>query len=74
KAGTLAVMFALPLFLLADSIRTGHDVALGFAWFFTVSGLAFGYYATVTYVPLARRALQEGRDGRSASQAESWAG
>ena len=74
KAGTLAVMFALPFFLLADSIHTGHDVALGLAWFFTVSGLAFGYYATVPYVPMARRALREGRAGRAASQTESWVG
>jgi cardiolipin synthase len=61
KAGTLSVMFAFPLFLLADSIDTGHDLALAAAWFFAVIGLVLGYYAAVTYVPMAREALREGR-------------
>jgi cardiolipin synthase (CMP-forming) len=61
KAGTLSVMFALPLFLLADSIDTGHALVLAAAWFFAVVGLALGYYAAITYVPMARDALQEGR-------------
>jgi cardiolipin synthase len=61
KAGTLSVMFAFPLFLLADSIDTGHDLALAAAWFFAVVGLVLGYYAAVTYVPMARAALREGR-------------
>ena len=61
KAGTLSVMFAFPLFLLADSIDTGHDLALAAAWFFAVVGLVLGYYAAVTYLPMARAALREGR-------------
>ena len=40
KAGTLSVMFALPLFLLADNITTAHDVAMAGAWVFAVVGLA----------------------------------
>jgi cardiolipin synthase len=76
KAGTLALMFAFPLFLWADNINsgtTGHDIVLLAAWCFAVSGLLLSYYAALTYVPLARRALREGRDGRSA-QAPSEAG
>jgi cardiolipin synthase len=64
KAGTLSVMFALPLFLLADNIDTGHDLALAAAWFFAVAGLALGYYALLTYLPMARDALHEGRLAR----------
>jgi cardiolipin synthase len=64
KAGTLALMFAFPLFLLADALSAGHVVVLAFAWLFTVGGLLCSYYAAVTYVPLARAALREGRSGR----------
>jgi cardiolipin synthase len=61
KAGTLSVMFAFPLFLLADNIDQGHDLVLGAAWFFAIAGLALGYYAAITYLPMARAALREGR-------------
>jgi cardiolipin synthase len=65
KAGTLAVMFGFPLFLLADATSgTGSDLALVAAWIFTVAGLGFGYYAAITYVPMARAALREGRHDR----------
>jgi cardiolipin synthase len=67
KAGTLAVMFALPLFLWADAIDPGFWRA--FVWFagwcFAISGLALGYYAAAKYVPAARDALREGRATRS---------
>jgi cardiolipin synthase (CMP-forming) len=61
KAGTLSVMFAFPLFLWADNIESGHDAVLAAAWFFAVVGLALGYYAAITYLPMARAALREGR-------------
>ena len=61
KAGTLSVMFAFPLFLLADNIDSGHDLVLAAAWFFAVVGLVLGYYAAITYIPMARAALHEGR-------------
>jgi cardiolipin synthase len=62
KAGTLALMFAFPLFLWADAIRgDAHDVVLAAAWFMAVCGLVLSYYAAVTYVPLAREALRAGR-------------
>lgn len=65
KAGTLALMFAFPLFLWSDSISgTASDVVLGVAWFFAAAGLGFSYYAAIRYVPLAREALREGRQGR----------
>jgi cardiolipin synthase len=67
KAGTLALMFSLPLYLLADNIDSGHDLALLAAWCFAVSGLVLSYYAAVTYVPTAREALRAGRHERAAS-------
>jgi cardiolipin synthase (CMP-forming) len=68
KAGTLAIMFALPLFLWADSIDS--DAWSAFVWFagwcFAISGIALGYYAAAKYVPAARAALREGRATRVA--------
>jgi cardiolipin synthase len=64
KAGTLALMFALPMFLLADaapSVRTVFDV-LG--WMFAIGGIGLGYYAAARYVPAARAALRDGRAAR----------
>jgi cardiolipin synthase (CMP-forming) len=66
KAGTLALMFALPGFLLADAMSdgAGRTLVLLATWAFTVGGLALGYWAAAVYVPMARRALREGRAGR----------
>ena len=68
KAGTLALMFALPGFLLVDSIDPGafRDLLLIGTWAFTLGGLALSYWAAVMYIPLARRALAEGRESRAA--------
>jgi cardiolipin synthase (CMP-forming) len=66
KAGTLALMFALPLYLWADAIHgDAHDVVLVAAWFMAICGLVFSYWAAATYVPLARAALREGRAART---------
>ncbi len=66
KAGTLALMFALPGFLLADTMAggAGHDAVLGLTWVFSGAGLLLGYLALLAYVPLARAALHDGRAGR----------
>ena len=62
KAGTLALMFAFPLYLWADAISgTASDVVLAAAWFMAVCGLVLSYYAALVYVPLARAALRESR-------------
>lgn len=67
KAGTLALMFALPMFLWLDTVKpgVGHDVLAVVTWIFTISGLALSYYATLGYIPIARAALREGREGRA---------
>jgi cardiolipin synthase (CMP-forming) len=66
KAGTLALMFAFPLYLLADAIHgAAHDVVLAAAWFMAACGLVLSYYAALTYVPIARDALRDGRGARA---------
>ena len=67
KAGTLALMFALPLFLLGDALDgDGAFRWLVFfaAWCFTIAGLAWSYWAAALYVPQARQAVREGRAAR----------
>jgi cardiolipin synthase len=66
KAGTLALMFALPGFLLVEILQPGaiRDVVHALTWLCTAGGLALGYYALVGYIPLARAALRDGRAAR----------
>jgi cardiolipin synthase len=61
KAGTFALMFAYPFFLLSHAGTSVDDPARAAAWFCAIPGLVLSYYAAATYVPLARRALVEGR-------------
>jgi cardiolipin synthase (CMP-forming) len=65
KAGTFALMFAFPLFLVAHSDAGWHDVAHVLAWLFAIPAVCLSWYAAVTYVPLGRRALREGRADRA---------
>jgi cardiolipin synthase len=61
KAGTLALMVAFPLFMMGTPGPWGRP-SLVAAWLFAAPGMALSWYATLTYVPLARRALAEGRN------------
>lgn len=63
KAGTFACMVAFPLFLTSHSTAGWADTAGILAWLTVIPGLALGWYAAITYVPMARRALAEGRVG-----------
>jgi cardiolipin synthase len=67
KAGTFALMFALPGFLLMDVLDpgAGHDAAAVATWIFAASGLVLGYVAVAQYVPIARAALRAGRGTRA---------
>ncbi|MBM3672902.1 MAG: CDP-alcohol phosphatidyltransferase family protein [Actinobacteria bacterium] len=67
KAGTFALMFALPGFLLIDVLDpgTGRDVAEVATWIATAGGLVLGYIAVAQYVPIARNALRSGRQTRA---------
>ncbi|HTN78246.1 MAG TPA: CDP-alcohol phosphatidyltransferase family protein [Acidimicrobiales bacterium] len=64
KAGTFALMFAMPAFLLSasDSPLAGFMTLV--AWGFGIPGLVLSYYSAITYVPEARKALREGRERR----------
>lgn len=64
KAGTFGLMVAFPLFLVGHSSASWHGPGEAAAWVAAIPGLVLGGYAVVTYVPLARRALVEGRAGR----------
>jgi cardiolipin synthase len=63
KAGTFALMFAFPGFLWISNLGPGtqRDVLEVLTWILAIGGLVLSYYAAITYVPAARRALREGR-------------
>jgi cardiolipin synthase len=65
KAGTFALMCAFPLFVAGSSDIAWNGFATFAAWCFTVPGLVFSYWSAVLYVPLASRALAEGRTARA---------
>jgi cardiolipin synthase len=68
KAGTLAIMFSLPMFLLSAHIDGfWHWEMLVVGWGFGIAGIVLGYYAAAQYVPHARLALAEGRAARTAA-------
>ncbi|HEX3540687.1 MAG TPA: CDP-alcohol phosphatidyltransferase family protein [Acidimicrobiales bacterium] len=69
KAGTFGLMLAFPLFLVAHSTANWRHVAMPLAWICAIPAVCFGWYSAVTYVPLARRALAEGRAARTAGVA-----
>jgi cardiolipin synthase (CMP-forming) len=64
KAGTMGAMIAFPLFLVAHSDASWTQFANVLAWIFVVPALAFSYFAAATYIPMARTALLDGRNGR----------
>jgi cardiolipin synthase len=68
KAGTFGLMIAFPLFLAHHSDLSWADTAGVLAWVAGIPGLALSLYAAVLYVPLARRALADGRDARQAAE------
>jgi cardiolipin synthase len=66
KAGTLALMFSLPMFLGYDATTASwHAFFIVCAWGFAIGGVILGYYAAAKYVPVARDALRQGRATRS---------
>ena len=65
KAGTFALMFSFPLFLASHSTVSWRDAGGALAWAFAIPGLVLSWYAALTYIPMARRALAEGRLDRA---------
>jgi len=66
KAGTFALMFAYPAFLLADGTAAWQEPFKLFAWVTGLIGLTLAWMAAVAYLRPARAALAEGRRDRSA--------
>jgi cardiolipin synthase len=64
KAGTFALMFAYPAFLLADGAAGWQAPIRVIAWVTGIIGLTLAWLAAGSYVPVARRALAEGRLAR----------
>jgi cardiolipin synthase len=71
KAGTLAIMFALPAFLIADAAPSVEFFFNLVGWGFAIGGIVLGYLAAAKYVPAARAALRDGRSGRVPAEVAS---
>lgn len=71
KAGTFANMVAVPSFLGSHSTLSYAAFLEVLAWAAVVPGLALSYYAAFRYIPLARKALADGRADRRAPLADN---
>jgi cardiolipin synthase len=69
KAGTFGLLVCFPLFLLSYSTSGWAHVVRDVTWVLVVPALALSFAAAVAYVPVARRALAERRDGGGARPA-----
>jgi cardiolipin synthase (CMP-forming) len=64
KAGTFGLMFAYPTFLLGYGSAGWQEPIRVIAWVTGLIGLALAWWAAVSYIAPARRALREGRAAR----------
>jgi cardiolipin synthase len=62
KLATFLLMFAMPGFMLGASDFPAHQLFLIGAWILGIPGLILSYYTAVTYIPIIRRSLREGRE------------
>ena len=69
KAGTFALMFAYPAFLLGDGTASWQEPVRVVAWITGLIGLTLAWVAAASYVPVARQALADGRRARSEGKA-----
>lgn len=65
KAGTFAMMFALPMFLGGKSTLSYAPLLEWLAWVFAVPGVVLSYLSAAHYLPQARAALADGRSART---------
>jgi cardiolipin synthase len=66
KAGTFALFWAFPLFVIGASDAGWADVGQVLGYVTGIPGLVLSYYAAYSYIPIARRSLREGREARAA--------
>jgi cardiolipin synthase len=64
KAGTFGLMVAYPIFLVSHGHAGWQSPLYVIAWLCAIPALILAYLAAAAYVPVARRALMRGRDGR----------
>jgi cardiolipin synthase len=64
KAGTFALMFSYPAFLLGHGTAGWQVPIRDIAWVTGIIGLVLAWIAAGSYVPVAREALAEGRSGK----------
>ncbi len=64
KAGTLALMFAVPMFLVAEAGVSWSNIAEPIAWVMAAAGLVFGWIAAASYVPSGPTSSEGPRRGR----------
>jgi cardiolipin synthase (CMP-forming) len=65
KAGTFALMFSYPAFLLSHGSASWQDPVNVVAWVTGIVGLVLAWIAAGSYVPVARKALADGRRARA---------
>ena len=65
KTGTFALLWAVPCFLAGESRVPVDEAFTAMAWVFGLPGLAIAWWAAFAYLPVARRALAEGRADRA---------
>jgi cardiolipin synthase (CMP-forming) len=58
KAGTLALMLAVPMFLVAEAGVSWSEIARPLAWGSAAAGLVLGWIAAASYIPIAVRAYR----------------
>ena len=66
KAGTFGCMVAFPLFLVSHSSAGWHSQGGFFGWIVVIPALCLSWWAALTYIPIARDALAQGRASRGA--------
>jgi len=67
KAGTFALMFSYPAFLLGHGTAQWQTPIRDIAWVTGIIGLVLAWIAAGSYIPVAREALAEGRRAHDAS-------
>jgi len=68
KTATFLLMFAVPGFMLGASDFPGHTGFQLASWIVGIPGLLISYWVALTYVPLIRASLREGRAATQQSQ------
>jgi cardiolipin synthase (CMP-forming) len=61
KTATFGLMVAFPLFLVGHADVQGADTWRLLGWLFGIPALVLSYYTIIEYIPIAKKALADGR-------------